>query len=146
MNWWNFLSLFFRQRGLLLPCWLIFSSDSSSFSDEGLLYIGSSSHNFRFLLSPLHYWLRRSMEFEKYKKWAKVETCFSLIKPTKQDFLHFSRWSWPKFWPEIFLPFFLKISLAKIMVNVQERVNGGSVKNDFWYTEYIDHAEKKSSK
>ena len=46
---------------------------------------------------PLHYWLRRSMEFEKYKKWAKVDTCFSLIKPTKQEILHFVRPLWPIF-------------------------------------------------
>ena len=34
--------------------------------------------------TPLHYWLRRSMGFEKYKKWTKVDTCFSLNNPTKQ--------------------------------------------------------------
>ena len=37
------------------------------------------------LSGPLHYWLRRSMGFEKYKKWTKVDTCFSLNNPTKQD-------------------------------------------------------------
>ena len=94
----------------------------------------------------MHYWLRRSMEFEKYKKWAKVDTCFSLIKPTKQEILHFLRWSWPKFCTKTFSPIFLKTSLAKIMVDVQKSLNGGSVKADFWYGESIDHPEKKSSK
>jgi len=37
----------------------------------------------------LHYRLRGSMGFEKYKKWTKVDTCFSINKPTKQDILHF---------------------------------------------------------
>ena len=36
-----------------------------------------------------HYRLRGSMGFEKYKKWTKVDTCFSFNKPTKQDILHF---------------------------------------------------------
>ena len=31
-------------------------------------------------ITPLHYWLSRSMEFEKYKKWTKVDTCFSFNK------------------------------------------------------------------
>ena len=29
------------------------------------------------------------MGFEKYKKWTKVNTCFSFNKPTKQDIFHF---------------------------------------------------------
>ena len=37
----------------------------------------------------MHYRLRGSMGFEKYKKWKKVDTCFSFNKPTKQDILHF---------------------------------------------------------
>ena len=39
--------------------------------------------------------------------------------------------------------FFLKTSLAKIMVDVQTSLNGGSVKADFYYGENIDHPEKK---
>ena len=81
------------------------------------------------------------MEFEKYKKWAKVDTCFSLIKPTKQEILHFSRWSWPKFCTKKISPICLKTSLAKIMVDVQKSLNGGSVKADFLHDEIIDYAE-----
>ena len=37
-------------------------------------------------------WLRGGQTgFEKYKKWAKVDTCFSLIKPSKKEILHFVR-------------------------------------------------------
>ena len=39
-----------------------------------------------------------------------------------------------------------KENFAKIMVNVQKRLKGGSVKADFLHDENIDHAEKKSSK
>ena len=41
----------------------------------------------------LHYRLRGSMGFEKYKKWAKLDPCFSFNKPTKQEILHFLGWS-----------------------------------------------------
>jgi len=41
---------------------------------------------------------------------------------------------------------FLETSLAKIMVDVQKSLNGGSVKADFLHGENIDHAEKKSFK
>ena len=37
-------------------------------------------------------------------------------------------------------------NMAKIMVNVQKRLNGASVKADFWHSENIHHLEKKSSK
>ena len=33
--------------------------------------------------------------------------------------------------------------MAKIMVNVQKRLNGASAEADFWYGENIDHDEKK---
>ena len=36
--------------------------------------------------------------------------------------------------------------MAKMMVNVQERLKGASAEADFWYGENIDHFEKKSSK
>ena len=34
-------------------------------------------------------------------------------------------------------------NMAKIMVNVQKRLNGASAEVDFWHGENIDHAEKK---
>ena len=36
--------------------------------------------------------------------------------------------------------------MAKIKVNVQKRLKGGSVEADFWHGENIDHDEKKRSK
>ena len=36
--------------------------------------------------------------------------------------------------------------MAKMMINVQERLKGGTAEADFWYGENIDHVEKKSSK
>ena len=49
--------------------------------------INSQCHNQYFLDNDetMHYWLRRPMGFEKYKKWTKVDTCFSLSNPTKQE-------------------------------------------------------------
>ena len=41
----------------------------------------------------LHSWLRGSMGFEKYKKWAKLDPCFSFNKHTKQEILYFLGWS-----------------------------------------------------
>ena len=64
----------FLQRCILFIVWFV-SSDRSSHCDDGLLYVRSSSHFFRFSLSPLHYRLRGSMGFENYKKWTKVDTC-----------------------------------------------------------------------
>ena len=45
------------------------------------------------IVEPVHYRLRGSMGFEKYKKWAKLDPCFSFNKPTKQEILHFLGWS-----------------------------------------------------
>ena len=39
----------------------------------------------------MHSWLRGSMGFEKYKKWAKLGPCFSFNKPTKQEIFLFTR-------------------------------------------------------
>ena len=36
--------------------------------------------------------------------------------------------------------------MAKIVMDVQKRLKGASVRADFLYGENIDHAEKKSSK
>ena len=33
--------------------------------------------------------------------------------------------------------------MAKIMVNVQKRLNGASAEADFWYGDNLDHVEKK---
>ena len=35
--------------------------------------------------------------------------------------------------------------MAKIMANVQERLNGASIEADFLYGENIDHSKKKGS-
>ena len=86
------------------------------------------------------------MGFEKYKKWAKLDPCFSFNKPTKQEILHFLGWSPPRFCTKKISRHFWKTNLAKIMVNVQKSLKGGSVKADFRQGENIDHAEKKSSK
>ena len=36
--------------------------------------------------------------------------------------------------------------MAKIMANVQKRLNGASAEADFWYGDNLDHVENKSSK
>ena len=41
--------------------------------------------------ATMHYRLRGSMGFENYKKWTKVDTCFSFNKPSKQEILCFLR-------------------------------------------------------
>ena len=75
--------------------------------------------------------VKRVNGFEKYKKWAKLDPCFSFNKPTKQEILHFLGWSRPKFCTKLFSPHFLKTSLAKIEANVQKSLKGGSVKANF---------------
>ena len=62
--------------------------------------------------------VKRINGFEKYKKWAKLDPCFSFNKPTKQEILHFFVWSRPKFRTKWFSPYFWKESFAKIMVNL----------------------------
>ena len=57
---------------------------------------------------------------------------------------------WPEYDPDL-VPSFItfsdqKTNMAKIMVNVQKRLNGASVRADFLYGENIDHVEKKSYK
>ena len=41
---------------------------------------------------------------------------------------------------------FQKANMAKIMINVQKRLNGASAEADFWYGDNLDHVENKSSK
>ena len=41
---------------------------------------------------------------------------------------------------------FQKANMAKIMINVQKRLNGASVRAEFLCGENIDHAGEKSSK
>ena len=90
--------------------------------------------------------VKRVNGFEKYKKWAKLDPCFSFNKPTKQEILHFLGWSRPKFCTKKYSTQFFKQFLAKIKANVQKRLKGASVEADFWYGENIEHVEKKSSK
>ena len=80
--------------------------------------------------------VKRVNGFEKYKKWAKLDPCFSFNKPTKQEILHFLGWSRPKFCTKLFSPHFLKTSLAKFEANVQK----SSVKADFLHGEKRDLA------
>ena len=84
------------------------------------------------------------MGFEKYKKWTKVDACFSFNKPTKQDILHFLGGLRPKFCTEKVSQNFQKANIAKSVVNIQKSLKGGSVKADFLHDENIDYAEKKS--
>ena len=46
---------------------------------------------------------------------------------------------------QIFTTYF-ENKFGQIKAIVQKRLNGASVKVDFWHGENIDHAEKKSSK
>ena len=81
-----------------------------------------------------------------FKKWPKVDTCFSFNIPTIKDFLHFLTLIRPIFCTNEISSHFLKTTLANIEANVQKSLKGGSVKADFLHGENIDHAEKKSSK
>ena len=45
---------------------------------------------------------------------------------------------------KLFVIFFQKTNMAKIMANVQKRLKGASVEADFWYGENIGLAEKKA--
>ena len=96
------------------------------------------------LFSIAQFVLKRVNGFEKYKKWAKLDPCFSFNKPTKQEILHFLGWSRPKFCTKLFSPHCWKESFAKIMVNVQKRLKGASAEANFWHGENIEHVEKKA--
>ena len=41
---------------------------------------------------------------------------------------------------------FQKANMAKIMINVQKRLNGASSEADFWHGENLDRPEVKTSK
>ena len=58
--------------------------------------------------------------FDKYKKWAKVDTYFSFIKPSKQEILHFLRPLSPRFCAKKNSIFFQKANVAIIIVNAQK--------------------------
>ena len=96
--------------------------------------------------APMHYRLRGSMGFENYKKWTKVDTCFSFNKPTKQtknalleriqtQILH----------QKIYITFLYE-SLAKIKVNVQKSLKRVSEGAEFLHGENMDHPQNKNSK
>ena len=53
--------------------------------------------------------------FEKYKKWTKVDAWLSFKKPTEEEFLHFLRFIWPKFCSKKISWHFLKESLANFL-------------------------------
>ena len=89
------------QPQCALPLWVVSSQWASATALPGVETLKSLAHlclsrswptNHHFLinnhnlhLNSLHYRLRGSMGFEKYKKWTKVDTCFSLNNPTKQE-------------------------------------------------------------
>ena len=81
-----------------------------------------------------------------YKKWAKVDSCFSFKKTHQVIFAACF---------ELFMTHILRRKksddvdtafLAKITANVQKRLKSVSFGADFLYDENIDHTEKKSSK
>ena len=125
----------------VFPRWNISHPLGSDF-DGGTIAFLSSDQCF----TAIAQLVKRVNGFEKYKKWAKLDPCFSFNKPTKQEILHFLGWSWPKFCPKKISSHCWKENFAKIMVNVQKSLKGGSVQADFLYGENIDHAEKKPSK
>ena len=71
--------------------------------------------------------------FEKYKKWTKVNTCFSFNIPTEQDILHFL--GWLLITTQILLPKKFITNIDKIVFNVQKMLKGASGKADFWHGE-----------
>ena len=77
------------------------------------------------------------MEFKKYKMWKKVDT--------RQTIKIKAFWVWLRFCIQKKQWLFQKANVAKIMVNVQKNLKGGSVKAHFQHGENIDHAEKNSS-
>ena len=94
----------------------------------------------------MHYRLKGSMGFEKYKKWTKVDTCFSFNKTHKTRHFAIFVIVMTQILHKKNSTHFWKTSLAKIKANVQKSLKGGSVKADFLHGEKIDYAQKKSSK
>ena len=50
------------------------------------IQIAKKKETFNAIIAQL---VKRVNGFEKYKKWAKLDPCFSFNKPTKQEILHF---------------------------------------------------------
>ena len=67
-----------------------------------------------------------------------------MVKPTKptKEILHYYD---PDFVPKIISYFFQKANIAKIMVNVQKRLNEASSRADYWHGEDIDYSVKKKT-
>ena len=76
-----------------------------------------------------------------YKKWAKVDSCFSLKNQQSDIELFMTQILRRNFFDVVDTAF-----LAKITVNVQKRLKTVSFGADFLYQENIDHTVKKSSK
>ena len=86
-------------------------------------------------MSPVHYRLRGSMGFEKYKKWTKVDTCFSFNKTHQTRNFALFEMVMTQILHQKYSPHFLKTSLAKIKANVQKRLRGASAEADFLHGE-----------
>ena len=58
------------------------------------IQIAKKKETFNAIIAQL---VKRVNGFEKYKKWAKLDPCFSFNKPTKQDILYFLKCLGAKF-------------------------------------------------
>ena len=98
------------------------------------------------MVQPMHYRLRGSIGFLNVQKKSKSKRLFLTegISKSKNVAL-FVKILNQIFYQNYFMTF-QKANMAKIMINVQKRLNGASAEVDFWYGDNLDHVNKKSSK
>ena len=89
----------------------------------------------------MHYRLRCPIGFLNVQKKSKSKRLF--LTPKSENFALFV-----KIMTQILYQknsyLFQKANMAKIMVNVQKRLNRASTEDDFWYGDNVDHVKKKA--
>ena len=106
----------------------------------------SRSHSRSFPGITMHYRLRGSIGFLNAQKKFKSKRLFLTQGTPKYDNFAIFVKNMTQICTKKISQLFQIANMAKIMVNVQKRLNGASVKADFWHGENKGHPEKKSSK
>ena len=94
----------------------------------------------------MHYRLRGSIGFLNAQKKSKSKRLFLTQGTPKYDNFALFVKIMTQICTKKISQLFQIANMAKIMVNVQKRLNGASVRAEFLYGKNIDHAGEKSSK
>ena len=92
----------------------------------------------------MHYRLRGSIGFLNAQKKSKSKRLFLTQGTPKYDNFALFVKIMTQICTKKISQLFQIANMAKIMVNVQKRLNGASVEADFWHSKNIQHLEKKA--